>query len=76
VVSQVIQLERPRSIEDFVTERVIVGTWREEVVPAEIAGTSRDLVISHPASRCGDFRVPRKVNRISLCCLFDLPVTK
>jgi hypothetical protein len=72
----VIQQERPRRIEDFVNEQVIVGAWREEVVSAEVAGTSRDLVISHPASRCGDFRAPRQAKRISQCCLFDLPVTK
>lgn len=48
-------MENIRPIADFVETQVTMGKWREEIVPAEIAGTPRDLVI---------FRASRKTNRI------------
>ncbi|MEK6408387.1 MAG: hypothetical protein AABN34_15780 [Acidobacteriota bacterium] len=40
---------------EFVESQVSAGSWREEVVPAAVAGTPRDLVV---------FRAARKANRI------------
>ena len=44
-----------QQISNFVELQVAEGKWREEIVPAEIAGTSRDLMV---------FRAPRKSKRI------------
>lgn len=48
-------MENVTSISDFVQKQVAVGKWREEMIPADIAGTPRDLII---------FRAARKAKRI------------
>lgn len=55
MTTQVNQIQSTKTIEDFVERQVVTNAWREEVVPAELAGTPHNLVI---------FRAPRKANRI------------
>jgi DNA repair photolyase len=44
-----------KPINSFVDSQAFHGKWKEEVVPASVAGTPRDIFI---------FRAPRKTNRI------------
>lgn len=45
-----------RPIDWYVNNKVDVGKWREEVIPAEIVGLSRSLTV---------FRTPRKTNLVT-----------
>lgn len=49
------QMSAARPIETFVENQAASGAWRVEVVPADVAGTPRDLTI---------FRAQRKADRI------------
>src|SRR5258707_51696 len=49
------ELEERRQINKFVELQSSTGKWREETIPANLAGTTRDILV---------FRAPRKTNRI------------